>query len=124
MANLKDFLQATLQNGGASFNLVTGELNPKSGYMVAISGHEKIISNVTDSSQLQYIVADYIKEKAIILAGGLSHDTYIGTWLHENKLYIDISQNVTDKASAIRMAVENNQLAIWDCENSVEINTK
>lgn len=123
MANLKKFVAATLQNGGASFSLQTGELNPTSGYMVAISGHEKIIPNVTDNNQLQYIIADYIKENAIILAAGISCDTFIGTWLHENKLYLDVSQNVADKASAVRMAVDNNQLAIWDCENQTEIET-
>jgi hypothetical protein len=124
MANLKKFVAATIQNGGASFSLETGEINPTAGYMVAISGHEKIVPNVTNSKQLQYIVAEYIKEHAIILAAGMSQNTFMGTWLHENKLYLDVSKNVTDKASAVRMAIENNQLAIWDNSNNSEIKIK
>lgn len=123
MANLKKFIEETLKNGGASFSIETGELNPTTGYMVAIAGHEKIVPNVTNPKQLQYIVADYIKEHAIILAAGLSSDTFIGTWLHQDKLYLDVSKNVTDKETAVRMAIENNQLAIWDCKNKVEIDT-
>lgn len=124
MSNLKQFVKATIENGGASFNLVTGELNPTTGYMVAIQGHEKIVPNVTSEKQLQYIVADFIREHAIILASCISNEgNFIGTWLHENKLYLDVSCNIADKADATKAAKSGNQLAIWDCENNCEIKT-
>jgi hypothetical protein len=125
MANLKDFLHATLENGGATFNLVTGELNPSVGYMVALGGHEKIIGSDTFSiPQLQYHIADYIKDKAILLASGITDDKkYLGTWIHDGKLYLDISINFIDKAMAVEIATRSNQLAIWDCANAIEIKT-
>lgn len=124
MSNLKQFVKATIENGGASFNLVTGELNPTTGYMVAIQGHEKIVPNVTSEKQLQYIISDFIREHAIILASGISNEgNYIGTWLHEGNLYLDVSCNVSNKADAIKVAKEGSQLAIWDCANNCEIKT-
>lgn len=124
MSNLKQFVKATIENGGASFNLVTGELNPTTGYMVAIQGHEKIVPNVTSEKQLQYIISDFIREHAIILASGISNEgNFIGTWLHEGNLYLDVSCNVSNKADAIKVAKEGNQLAIWDCANNCEIKT-
>lgn len=122
MANLKEFLKATMKNGGASFNLVTGELNPKTGYMVALIGHEKIIAGVSDEKQLQYHIADYIKDKAILLASGITDDKkYLGTWVNDGKLYLDVSINFVDKAMAVEIATRSNQLAIWDCANQTEI---
>lgn len=124
MANLKDFLRSTIVNGGASYNVVTGELNPKVGYMVAISGHERIIENVTNEKQLQYLIADYLKDKAIILVSGITdNNKFIGTWINEGKLYLDVSVNIADKDAAIALAKSSNQLAIWDCENQTEIKT-
>lgn len=124
MANLKDFLRSTIVNGGASYNVVTGELNPKVGYMVAISGHERIIESVTNEKQLQYIIADYLKDKAIILLSGITdNNKFIGTWVNDGKLYLDVSVNVSDRDEAIALAKAGNQLAIWDCANQIEIET-
>src|SRR5690606_16486648 len=96
----------TLENGGATFNLVTGELNPSVGYMVALGGHEKIIgSDIFSIPQLQYHIADYIKDKAILLASGITDDKkYLGTWINDGKLYLDVSINFVDKAMAVEIA--------------------
>lgn len=124
MANLRDFLKATMINKGASYNVVTGELNPKSGYMVAIAGHERVIDNVTSEKQLQYLIADYLGDKAIILTSGITgDDKFVGTWVNDGKLYLDVSVNIADKDTAIALAKSSNQLAIWDCKNQTEIKT-
>ena len=39
--NLKTVLDEIFLEGGVSYNVTTGEVNPKSGYMVSILGFEK-----------------------------------------------------------------------------------
>ena len=39
--NLHNVFKSIQNTGGASYQLETGELNPSTGYMVAIEGHEK-----------------------------------------------------------------------------------
>ena len=46
MKNLKQFSRALLEDGGATFNLVSGEHEFK-GYVYSIFGHEKIHDNVS-----------------------------------------------------------------------------
>jgi len=113
MSNLIKFSNSILNNNGGSYNLLTGELNPNDGFMVSIEGHETIYKYYTES--LQYQVASYIKEHAYILCSNLTKQQYfIGAWVHENKLYLDVSIKVDNEAEAKKLAIENNQLAYYD----------
>lgn len=114
MSNLIEFSKSILANGGASYNLLTGELNPNDGFMVAIQAHEETIEN-NYADGLQYNIATYIKSKAHILCSGISGNNYfIGAWVDNNKLYLDVSIKVATESDAKQLAINNNQLAYFD----------
>lgn len=119
--NLRQFIQGTIENGGASYNLMDGDFNPKTGYIVAKPGTEVIVelSNGRDvyniTKAVKMFIQDHIKD---ILA---SDQNYIGSWISDGKLYLDISLRYTDRNIALNIGEQFNQLAIWDCENGKAI---
>lgn len=117
--NLLNFLKDTITNGGATFNLLTGEYNPKTGYMVATSGHELIIPIEQFN---QNTVAKYISEKSTMLMGGITNDNYfLGSWVDGEKVYLDISEKIDDLNKALLIGSNRKQLAIWDNSTMSEI---
>lgn len=114
MSNLILFRKSILNNGGGSYNLLNGQLNPTDGFMVSIADHETILKQDW-IPQLQYHIASYIKEKAHILCGGLTNQRYfIGAWVENDELYLDVSTKVTTREEAIRIAIDNGQKAYYD----------
>jgi hypothetical protein len=114
MSNLILFKKSILNNGGGSYNLLNGQLNPTDGFMVSIADHETILKN-NWIPQLQYHIASYIKEKAHILCGGLTNQRYfIGAWVENDELYLDVSTKVTTREEAERIAKDNGQKAYYD----------
>jgi hypothetical protein len=124
MANLVNFNKAIVSNGGASYNLMTGEFNPNHGYMVSIKGHEK--THKAGKESYQYEIADYVKSKAIILMAGIVDDSidriFLGGWIDNGLLYLDVSYLVDTEEEAIQMAKDNEQIAYHDNAKGVSIN--
>jgi hypothetical protein len=114
MANLKDFIKATIDNNGATYNLNTGELNPTSGYFVGLKGNEKIIGldNYTKDVQT-YVLANSTKLS--------DKDNYLGSWINEDEIVLDIAVRVDSLDKAIKLGKENEQSAIYDASNKVVI---
>ena len=115
MSNLILFRKSILNNGGASYNLLNGQLNPTDGFMVSIANHETILQNEWRTG-LQYHIASYIKENAHILCGGVTNRPFfLGAWVEKNdELYLDVSTKVTTREEAVRLAIENGQKAYYD----------
>lgn len=114
MSNLILFRKSILNNGGGSYNLLNGQLNPTDGFMVSIKDHEQILTGNWMQS-LHYDIASYIKDKAHILCGAVTNERYfIGAWVENDDLYFDISKKVTTKEEAERIARDNNQKAYYD----------
>lgn len=110
--NLPQFISTAQQNGGGSYNLYTGEVNPSSGYMVALP-FEAIHSEVNKDNVLQYILQNAETLSAV--------NRFFGLWFDNEKWYFDVSENVSKLSDAIRLGMAFDQLAIWDCENGVSI---
>lgn len=126
MANLRNFVDSIIQNGGASYNLVTGEFNPEEGYMVSIKDKEFKREYNGSHKSIQYDVASYIKEHAhILISGVVDSEAFIGAWVDNGELYLDISVKVEHSRDAYKLAVENNQKAYFNnkTKESVYINT-
>lgn len=49
---------------------------------------------------------------------------YLGTWIDEGKVYIDISSNFSNLDEALKVAGENKQLAIFDLQKMESIYLK
>lgn len=120
MANLINFNKSILENGGASYSLLTGEFNPNHGYMVSIKGHETKV-NASGKKSFQYDIAQYIKSKADILISGITDDKFIGAWIDNDYLYLDVSILVDSETEALQIAKENNQLAYFNNETKESI---
>lgn len=120
--NLRQFITGTIENGGASYNLMDGDFNPKTGYMVAKPGTEVIVELGNDwdvyniTKAVKMFIKDHIRD---ILS---SDQNYIGSWISGGKLYLDISLRYTDRNIAILRGEQFNQLAIWDCEKRETVN--
>ena len=121
MKNLLDFCDAVLENGGATFNLVMGT-SPTAGYVVSKQGHEDTIdlfgNKVTQTMLVNSFVRKYVSENGFELS---LVDYNLGGWIHDKKLYLDISILFDNEADASEYARDNNQLAYFDLTNGKEI---
>jgi hypothetical protein len=111
-----------INSNGASYNLHTRELNPSTGFMVAIPGFEKEYDIPTDLNKFQDIVTSYTINRDMwdkILSN--PEGIYLGFWLNEGKLVIDLAENIRDMGTAYHEGFERNQIAIYDCANKHDI---
>ena len=105
--SLQRFINDCLSGKGASYNISTGDFNPRSGYMVSIRGHERILDNPDRDQVLQYI-----KDKS----GECASDDalYYGGW-RPDRLYLDLSRRYEILSEAMRAGRDAGQIEIWDC---------
>ena len=96
---------ATLTANGLGFALL------KRGYMVSLQGSET-------QTTLEKLDKRTIEKYQKIAS---ERNAFIGLWLDNGILYVDISINVMQSASALNIAKLNNQLAIYDLKNSQSI---
>lgn len=113
MSNLINFKNSIINHGGATYNLLTGEFNPVTGFMVSIKGHES--RSDYNPNNLQYTIADYIKRKADLIISGENMDLFLGAWIDKDLLYLDVSIHIESRSEAILYAQANEQLAYYDC---------
>lgn len=139
--NPKTIIETTLRNRGGNFTFDGDVVSFTQGYMVAAEGYEHVCTLhdfKKGSIVTQYM--QYVREH--VEYGTYPEDTYnpvkngfvIGTWMHQGKVYLDVSQNVgpnylwaTEEEwlnIALETARERNQLAIWDCKNNCEISVE
>lgn len=107
---------------GFSFNPFS-EKRPETGFMVGIKKGPVFRA---DQPREQLVEDIYTWVKAGYTSLTDKEDVYAGGWLnHEDNTYhLDISKNVFDESMATRLGNENDEKAIWDIDNSVEIRLK
>lgn len=115
---MKNITKATvnsiLRNGGATFNNNNERVTLKSGYQV--SKCDLLIISVDELNK------DLIKH--LILTNLNSRGEYLGLWIDDGKVFIDVSCRVATKRDAMQMGRELNQISIlkWatmECLNVV-----
>ena len=114
--NIKTFAKQTLTSGGATMSLNTEV--PTTGFFAAFQQFEKVVDGIPSEDALIECIADYTKKNAEVLA---LHDTMIGSWVNEGKIYLDIVQHFTDREQAIAFGIQEKQLAIYDIDNQESI---
>lgn len=107
MSNLREFIQATKQNNGATFNLNTGELNPGSGYFIGLKGGS-VSKNRKDNSDL---IQQFVLKNSFQLS---DKDNFLGSWVEDGEIYLDVVVRVTELKEAIKIGLKNEQIAIYD----------
>lgn len=117
MKNLHDFVASIVENGGATFNLVTGT-SPTTGFVVSERGFEDITpifgDNVTRQIIVSSAVAMFIKENGFELN---NPENFLGGWIDDGELFLDISRVYDNEHDALRVTVENRQKAYYSIDN-------
>jgi hypothetical protein len=107
MKNLKEFVAAIVKNGGATYNLAIGDTAHK-GYMVSKKGFEM---KFLPETEVRVAVIQFMEAYGFEL---YEVENYMGAWVDEGILYMDISNNFEKRSEAIREGYKNEQLAIYD----------
>lgn len=112
MENIKTIIEEIKENNGGTYNKELKSINASQGFIVSLQGYEKKCKTEQEI------------EKAIIenmeIVRGLDN-AYLGAWIDEGIVYIDISVLVENKEDALELGKVNNQLAIYDIENNDSI---
>lgn len=114
---LKNEIKEIIKNGGATLDTNLKNADLKNGYMVSMVGYENIISldNLSSMEEIEETLNEY---KRI----AKRNNAFIGAWVDDNKIYLDISKNYKRLVNAIKIGKKNKQLAIFDINNSLVIN--
>ena len=107
-------IREMIKNGGATLDVNYNNFNSKDGFMVSIKGHEKKIS----INDIENIKKEIIKKMELIKR---KKSYYVGLWVDNDILYIDISKHIINYNRALEVARNNKQLAIYDLKNDKSI---
>ncbi|MCI7555073.1 MAG: hypothetical protein MST00_06550 [Tenericutes bacterium] len=107
-------IKRIIENKGETLTKDLKKADLKKGFMVSLEGTESQVQD-TDYKAINQAIAD---KKEIIKD---RDNLYIGLWLDNNIMYIDISINIQDKTEALEFAKYNRQLAIYDLASNDSI---
>jgi hypothetical protein len=116
--NVSDILTHAAENGGGTYTRTFDDdfwltVQKSDGYMVSLFGFEmKIPQNELTVWRLN----EFIKNRSEKF-----EYAYLGIWQDGNDVYLDVSIYVKNRDTARQIAVENAQLAFWDCEKGEAI---
>ena len=113
--NLSNLFYELALNDGFSYNVNTGESNPTTGYMVSLRDCEQQF--YTDDFESKDIKNYFVRHVNVLS----DESSFLGGWVHDNKVYLDVSINIPNLEDAIYYGMCNDQDAIWDCANNKEI---
>lgn len=105
-------IKKIIDNKGATLDKNLKAINKNCGYMVSKLGYEKTFT-FDNLDELEIEVINY-KNK-------LKNNEYIGLWVDNNNIYLDISKYYTTKDRAVKTGIKNKQLAIYDLKNDKSI---
>lgn len=107
-------IREILKNGGATLDTNYNNFNSSIGFMVSIKGHEKKV-NIND---IENIKKEITKKRELIKT---KKNYFVGLWVDNDILYIDISKHIINYNRALEVARNNKQLAIYDLKNDKSI---
>lgn len=105
--------------------------SPTSGFQVGVSGRTlKVNGQIPTLDQLSAMsegeLTDHFDQWLEQNADAFDNQNmHIGAW-HEpgtQRIHFDLSEHVADRATAVRLGRQRNQVAIWDNANTEPINT-
>lgn len=105
---LNKIIEMTFKNGGSTTSILTGKMNPEIGFMCSLKDCAIISISQFNTSSIEEIIRD---NKELLSQKNI----YLGTWVDNNKVYIDISENIANIEKARAAGIARKQLAIFDC---------
>ena len=103
-----------IENGGATLDKNYNDFSSNVGFMVSIKGQEVKV-NKNDIEEIKKEIEkkrDFIKDKR-----GL----YIGLWLEDDILFVDVSVHIVDYLEALEVGRNNDQKAIYDLKKNESV---
>lgn len=92
-------------NGGATVSRASGSVvGFDGGYQVALEGAEVVLPAFTPAA-----LANYMQTTT-----AHPHAPFFGFWMHDGRLYADVSVHVADRAEALAIGRHEGQIAVWD----------
>ena len=107
-------IKKIIKNEGATLDYNYNSFSSSVGFMVSIKGQEVKI----DKNDIQGIKKEIEKKREFIKD---KKGLYVGLWLEDNIMYIDVSIHIINYLRALRVARNNEQKAIFDLKNSDSI---
>lgn len=104
-----DLWHILMNEGGFSYRPGGSARLPNYGYMVADGEHEMKVRTCTVETIYRYIQENL---------DTLSDSRYIGAWMDEDYVYLDVSEWFRHGSVARHTGTQRNQKAIWDIANS------
>ena len=101
---------------GATFNFDSIPQKFETGFLASYKAPSIILSEQKIPS------INELREMIKKLYFKASSSDYVGFWVNEGKIYIDLTRHIVSKKSAILFGLSNDQIAIWDCKNNESIN--
>ena len=102
----------TLHQDGGTFSATDlAEVHPEKGYAVGGFAPTDIV-NFDDASTVPDRLMEFIAAHQV---------SFIGTWVHEDDIYIDGVAIIEDRAVALTVAAAHREMAIWDFSTNEEI---
>ena len=112
---LKDIkIMEIIENKGATLDKDYNDFSSDRGYMVSLKGQEVKV-NKNDIENIKKEIEkkrEFIKDKK-----GL----YVGLWLDDDMMYIDVSIHIINYVKALEVARNNEQKAIYDLQKNDSI---
>ena len=120
--NLNKLIQLTLQNEGCSLSFNSGIFNPNVGYFSSYKDSEfKIkIEDFTEAKVRVLMIPYLIKNKELVK----TNTSFIGTWVHEGLVYLDISKQFEHESACRTFTINNKQLAYYSARDKEVIKIK
>jgi hypothetical protein len=110
-----ELVRQTRRSGGFSYQAVSGS-SPTSGYMLSpYPDREHTVS--LGVFQRQHL-DDYVAANKDLLS---KPDHYMGAWVNEGNVYLDVSIHSADRGKALALGRHHKQLAIYDLGSGNEI---
>lgn len=103
-----------IENKGATLDYNLNNFNSDNGFMVSIKGQEVKVNK----NDIKEIKKEIEKKREFI---GNKKGLYIGLWLDNDIMYVDVSIHIIDYLEALEVARNNDQLAIFDLKKKDSI---
>lgn len=103
-----------IKNEGATLDYNLNNFNSDNGYMVSLKGQEVKVNK----NDIQGIKREIEKKREFI---GNKRGLFIGLWLEDDIIYIDVSIHIINYVKALEVARNNDQKAIYDLKNNDSI---
>ena len=105
---LQTIYAKTMTEKGASYNVVTNQFGTNKGFMVSLPNRELRVPIGLFNPQ---IIQNFINSNIELLS---NKDNFLGTWIANDYVYLDVSKCYKDIDTAIRIGMLSDQLAIYD----------